>query len=81
MEAIFEKEIRGHKFRFVDVRLEGTTEAIYTVEFYYDELRRNHRFEMKMDEEGQWKIQAQILPKYVHDAEFELGDAIEDHES
>jgi hypothetical protein len=81
MHALFEKHINGHKYKFLSVKLEGTTEAIYTVEFYYDELRRNQTFEMKKDEEGQWKIQAQILPKYVHEAEYELGDAIEDQHS
>jgi len=80
MQPIFEKEINGHNFKFLNVKLGGTNEAIYTVEFYYDELRKHQTFEMKMDEDGQWKIQAQILPKYVHDAELELGNSIEDHE-
>lgn len=81
MESTFEKTINGRNYKFLDVKLQGTTEAIYTIEFVNEETKRKQTFEMKMDEEGQWKIQAQILPEYVHEAEFELGDAIEDHES
>lgn len=81
MQLDFEKTINGRKFKFVNVALKGTNEAIYTVEFFEEQEKRTKMFEMKMDEDGQWKIQAQILPQYVHEAEFELGDAIDDYQS
>lgn len=42
-----------------------------------DDSNKSTTFRMKRDESEQWKIQAQVLPQWIHDIELELNDAIE----
>jgi hypothetical protein len=78
MPVLFEKLIRGRSYKFLQVENSPSNEAIYTVEFIHDKGQRRERFRMKKDADGHWKIQAQRLPDYVLQAEYELGDAISD---
>ena len=78
MAVLFEKTIRGRVYKFVQVDYSNSNEAVYTIEFVNEKEKRTVRFRMKKDAENHWKIQAQRLPDYVYQSEYELGDAISD---
>ncbi|MGZ5191580.1 MAG: hypothetical protein ACXWCZ_11210 [Flavisolibacter sp.] len=81
MAVLFEKTIKGRLYKFIQVDYSNSNEPIYTIEFVNDvndNQKRTLRFRMKKDDEGHWKIQPQRLPDYVHQSEYELGDAIAD---
>lgn len=43
-----------------------------------DERGSRHIFKMRKEQEDQWKIENENLPKWIYEAEKSLGDAIED---
>ncbi len=51
-------------------------EPIYHVT-YITEFKKHETFRMNRDENGQWKIIAQVLPTRIFDLEIDLNDAIE----
>ena len=78
MAVLFEKTIRGRVYKFLHVDNQNSNDAVYTVEFVNEREKKTVRFRMKKDADGHWKIQAQRLPDYVFQSEYELGDAIAD---
>ena len=81
MAVLFEKTIRRRVYKFIQVDNSNSNEPVYTIEFVNDKDKRSVRFRMKKDAAGHWKIQAQRLPDYVYQSEYELGDAIADGQS
>jgi hypothetical protein len=55
--------------------------AIYGTERTYSITTKDDNklvtFRMRKDENGQWKILAQVLPMWIHQKELELNDEIE----
>ncbi|MBO9682272.1 MAG: hypothetical protein J7502_06330 [Flavisolibacter sp.] len=82
MQAQFTKTLNGHEYEFHQVGYpQFRDQLVYHISFYNEELDKRETFRMKLDEEGMWKIQAQVLPDYVHDAELDLNDAIQDNQN
>ena len=75
MRKVFEQIIDGRKYSFMPSFLTGQDQhyAITVV----DDYKKSLTFRMKRDESDQWKLQAQVLPQWIHDIELELNDAIE----
>lgn len=55
------------------------SEPIYHIAYSLN--GRIETFRMNRDEDGHWKIMAQVLPQEVHDLDLEFSDAIEDCET
>ncbi|MEI9912270.1 MAG: hypothetical protein WDO71_23015 [Bacteroidota bacterium] len=78
MRELFEYTLKKIPFKFERV--------FYNVEdlYYHIGFDNNGKveiFRMKKDEEGMWKIQAQVLPLWIHEMELELNDVIRVNET
>ena len=66
-----------NEFHFRRSFLQGD-ELTYSITFL--DKDKPTTFRMKRDESGQWKIQAQVLPQFIHDSELRLSDIIDENE-
>ncbi|SKD08450.1 hypothetical protein SAMN05660461_4330 [Chitinophaga ginsengisegetis] len=56
------------------------TPTFYGNELHYSiKIEHVDQFRMAKDEEGMWRIGAQVLPLWVHEIDLELHDIIEDN--
>jgi hypothetical protein len=68
----FRKTIKGIDFAFILDEVE--------CEFYYRIECENHRFELRINEEGVWKICGNA-PSWICELEDDLGIAIHEHDA
>jgi hypothetical protein len=69
MSGSFKKTIKGKDF---DFELQGSQE-----EYFYKVANRDHSFNMKINADGNWKIEGKE-PAWIVDLEKDLGFAIEE---
>jgi len=74
----FTKEIKGREYEFSRTFFGNELQYVITIK---DDTGKLTPFRMRRDEENLWKTQAQVLPKWVHEAEDDLGMIIYDNEN
>lgn len=80
MSTYFSKVIKaGDKLREFNFRQTNLNdESRYTVDVPDDKGKRIS-FSIYKNADGEWKVAAQLMPMWVHNAELELASAIEEN--
>lgn len=78
MKEIFTSTLKGVSFDFERV-FYGNDDLFYHISF--NNKGKTETFRMKRDDEGIWKIQAQVLPIWIHEMELDFNDVIKENET